>query len=145
MLFILSLSCDSSDDMESICRRCSDDLLEKSKWDLMSLCASYLLRAKRKGIRAMDPVANFHLRNGALLQGLHWRGDMAPKRLMESFGICVNYEYISEQLERNHNMYTLQGIIPTSEEVANLLPDERKGHEGLRILSADDQQYVNLS
>jgi malonyl-CoA decarboxylase len=39
---------------------------------LLRLCARYLLRERRRRYAA-DPVANFHLRNGAQLWRLNWR------------------------------------------------------------------------
>ncbi|KAI8866169.1 malonyl-CoA decarboxylase, partial [Ramicandelaber brevisporus] len=42
---------------------------------------------------ALDPVANFHLRNGACIRRINWLGDTSTKGLNESFGMMVNYQY----------------------------------------------------
>eukprot|EP00190_Bangiopsis_sp_CCMP1999_P000793 CAMPEP_0198736354 /NCGR_PEP_ID=MMETSP1475-20131203/65237_1 /TAXON_ID= ORGANISM="Unidentified sp., Strain CCMP1999" /NCGR_SAMPLE_ID=MMETSP1475 /ASSEMBLY_ACC=CAM_ASM_001111 /LENGTH=409 /DNA_ID=CAMNT_0044500151 /DNA_START=129 /DNA_END=1355 /DNA_ORIENTATION=+ len=85
--------------------------LEKNRGPLMRLCARYLLIEKRKGTRTRDPVANFHLRNGARLLRLNWGADYELQRIRESLGMCVNYEYEADRLEENSHRYTLHGEI----------------------------------
>jgi len=53
------------------------------------VCCRYLVHSKRRGY-ALDPVANFHLRNGASVWRLNW---MADTRLHRSYGLMVNYKY----------------------------------------------------
>jgi malonyl-CoA decarboxylase len=53
------------------------------------LCAYYLLQAKR-GKQALDPVARFHLANGAQLARINWMGDTSQTGLKRSFGLTVN-------------------------------------------------------
>ena len=43
--------------------------------------------------RAIDPVANFHLSNGASLERLNWMANPAPYGIEESLGLMVNYRY----------------------------------------------------
>jgi malonyl-CoA decarboxylase len=50
---------------------------------LMRLCADYLVNA-RKGNRALDPVANFHLRNGARIERINWLADTSAKGMEQS-------------------------------------------------------------
>ncbi|KAJ4426092.1 hypothetical protein ANN_26901 [Periplaneta americana] len=59
---------------------------------LMRLCARYLYLEKRRGY-ALDNVANFHLRNGAVMWRLNWQADTSPRGLGNSCGIMVNYRY----------------------------------------------------
>jgi malonyl-CoA decarboxylase len=59
---------------------------------LMRLATRYLYQEKKRK-KALDPVANFHIRNGAELYRLNWAADTCPARLKESFGIMVNYRY----------------------------------------------------
>jgi malonyl-CoA decarboxylase len=59
---------------------------------LMRLCATYLTRRPSAGNR-IDPVARFHLGNGARLERINWLGNTAPRAIQESFGIMVNYLY----------------------------------------------------
>ena len=70
----------------------------------MRLCAKYLFSEKRRNF-ALDPVANFHLRNGATMWRLNWWADLSPRGLTNSCGIMVNYRYYLDQLERNSAQY----------------------------------------
>lgn len=89
---------------------------------LTGLCAHYLLNVKREGRQsAADPVANFHLSNGARLQRINWLADTSPKGISESAGIMVNYLYRLERIEDYHEDYTAEGVINASTAVRNLL------------------------
>lgn len=50
----------------------------------MRLCTRYLAVEKRPDGRALDPVAHFHLSNGARMERLNWMADTSPKGLRES-------------------------------------------------------------
>ena len=54
---------------------------------LEPLAAYYFLKARRPDGRVLDPVARFHLGNGARLERINWEGDLSPKGLMDSFGV----------------------------------------------------------
>ncbi|MGI9452227.1 MAG: malonyl-CoA decarboxylase [Geminicoccaceae bacterium] len=71
----------------------------------MGLAAHYLLKAKRSDERPLDPVARFHLGNGARLERVNWMGDPSPNGIRQSGGIMVNYLYNLDELERNHEAY----------------------------------------
>jgi malonyl-CoA decarboxylase len=87
--------------------------------DLMRLCADYLLHAKQ-GKAPLDPVARFHLANGAQLHRLNWRGDTSEAGLRRSFGIMANYLYRMSDLERNYEAYTRDYTIASSNDVTRL-------------------------
>ncbi|KAI9339143.1 malonyl-CoA decarboxylase-domain-containing protein [Pilaira anomala] len=78
---------------------------------LMKLCSRYILSEKRIEKNALDPVANFHLRNGACAHQIHWQADTSEKGIQESFGIMINYNYILDRLESNRRLYLLDGTI----------------------------------
>jgi len=61
---------------------------------LVPLCAYYLLCVKR-GDDPVDPVARFHLRNGARLERINWLSDTSAASLQRSAGLMVNYVYRS--------------------------------------------------
>ncbi len=88
---------------------------------LLRLCAHYLVRVKRNG-RPLDPVARFHLHNGARLERINWMADVSEKGLRESFGIMVNYLYDPARIERHHEAYVASGTVTHSAAVRNLLP-----------------------
>ena len=87
---------------------------------LLKLCAHYLLRVK-SGQLPRDPVARFHLGNGAQLSGLHGAADLSRKGLEQSAGIMVNYLYDLPKIEENHEAYFDQGKIAVSKTVTRLL------------------------
>lgn len=90
---------------------------------LMGLCTQYLLTVRRRGL-AFDPVAAFHLRNGAQLWRLNWRADTSDVGLSRSHGIMVNYRYDCNCLEERNRAYVVTGTIAADEQVLQLLPDD---------------------
>ncbi|HEX6014577.1 MAG TPA: malonyl-CoA decarboxylase [Geminicoccaceae bacterium] len=94
---------------------------ERLRAPLLRLCAQYLVREKRND-RPRDPVARFHLGNGARLERVNWLGDISAKGLGESFGLLVNYKYDTAMIERNHEAYTNNGEVVVSSAVRGLLP-----------------------
>lgn len=83
---------------------------------LMRLVAHYLLNIK-KGDRAFDPVAHFHLANGAYIERLNWLGDVSEKGINQSGTIMVNYYYKLSEIEKNHEQYITESIIHASRDV----------------------------
>jgi malonyl-CoA decarboxylase len=75
--------------------------------DIEPLCAYYLTHAKH-GREPLDPVARFHLRNGARLERINWLGDTSALGIERSAGLMVNYVYRLDDVERNHELYTKQ-------------------------------------
>ncbi|KAF9539764.1 hypothetical protein EC957_005058 [Mortierella hygrophila] len=80
---------------------------------LSRLCARYILLEKRRHL-ALDPVANFHLRNGACAHRLNWLGDTSTKGMEESFGLMINYLYSLDHIEMNNQQYLRDGTISVS-------------------------------
>ncbi|HSS26451.1 MAG TPA: malonyl-CoA decarboxylase family protein, partial [Usitatibacter sp.] len=72
--------------------------------DLERLAAWYLTREWKDG-HSLDPVARFHLGNGARLERINWLADPSPRGMSQSFGIMVNYVYDLGDVERNHEEY----------------------------------------
>ena len=87
---------------------------------LLRLCANYLLIEKGRGGRAVDPVAHFHLTNGARVERLNWLGDVSSKGLQQSAGIMVNYLYRLADIETNHEAYRGTGAVTASTAVRHL-------------------------
>jgi malonyl-CoA decarboxylase len=71
---------------------------------MLQLCARYLLHEKRGGL-PLDPVARFHLTNGAQVERLHWKADTSASGQRQSHGIMVNYVYRLDDFEKNHEAY----------------------------------------
>jgi malonyl-CoA decarboxylase len=87
------------------------------------LAARYLLEARKSG-RPLDPVARFHLGNGAKLERINWLGDRSEKALREAAGLMVNYLYDLDEIERNHEAYANRGEVIASAQVRKLLKPE---------------------
>jgi malonyl-CoA decarboxylase len=103
----------------------SEALENSMREPIRSLAATYLVRAKSvsgtRGVeRPKDPVARFHLGNGARLEHVHGLADMSPRGLAQSAGIMVNYLYDLDTIERNHEAYAERGEIAMSNEVKRL-------------------------
>ncbi|MBN8443087.1 Malonyl-CoA decarboxylase [Thauera sp. UPWRP] len=77
---------------------------------LMHLAAHYLLNAKRND-RPVDPVARFHLGNGARIERLNWLADSSAKGLAQSWGMMVNYLYDPDRIESNLESFAAEGRI----------------------------------
>src|ERR1700724_184085 len=87
---------------------------------LMRLCATYLTRPPSPGNR-IDPVARFHLGNGARLERINWLGNTELRAIQESFGIMVNYLYDHDSIEDNHEAFVRGGTIVRSPDVDALV------------------------
>jgi malonyl-CoA decarboxylase len=93
---------------------------------LMALAAHYFLLAKSADGRPVDPVARFHIGNGARLDAINWLGDTSEKGLSEAHGLMVNYRYDLREIERNHEAYANDGTIAASKSVRALLRAQDK-------------------
>jgi malonyl-CoA decarboxylase len=87
---------------------------------LLRLCARYLLQERATNRRARDPVAHFHLSNGARVERLNWLGDVSTKGVHQSAGIMVNYLYRSADIEANHEAYHGEGRVAASASIRSL-------------------------
>jgi len=98
-----------------------DERIEATLRAILSrLCARYLMKEKR-GTRALDPVAHFHLTNGARMERLNWLGDPSENGLRQSAGMMINYRYKLREIESNHEAYSGNGAVKTSSAFKNLL------------------------
>jgi malonyl-CoA decarboxylase len=92
----------------------------KSPVRLMLLrCAAHYLAREIRQDKLADPVARFHLGNGARIERLNWAGDPSAKGLKQSYGLMVNYLYDLKRLDR-HRALLAQGRVPVSGEIEDL-------------------------
>ncbi len=84
---------------------------------LRLLCTAYL--GVLSPTPAGDPVARFHLDNGARLERLNLRGNMSGKGLRQSFGMMVNYLYDLAKVEASHAKFR-QGEVARSRAIGGL-------------------------
>ena len=86
---------------------------------LETLAAHYLVREWEDN-HVLDPVARFHLGNGARLERINWMADPSAKGLRQSLGLMVNYVYALEDVERNHEAYVNGRVVACSPAVDRL-------------------------
>ena len=98
----------------------NDRLVKVVEKPLEKICARYLALEKKRNL-AFDPVANFHLRNGAQFYRLCFLADNSAKRLKQSHGFMVNYLYQLEHLVENNEKYLTEGRISVSPQIQALL------------------------
>jgi len=95
-----------------------DQASEKENEALMSLASIYLGLASTG--RDGNPVAKFHLGNGAKLHQINWAGDLSRKGLRQSAGLMVNYLYDLSAVEDNHERFA-NGEVILSRAVSKLM------------------------
>ncbi|KFQ36747.1 hypothetical protein N331_12849, partial [Merops nubicus] len=86
----------------------------------LRLCAWYLYGEKHRGY-ALNPVANFHLQNGAVLWRINWLGDSSPRGLAAACGMMVNYRYFLPHAAANSAAYLGSQHIRASQQVLALV------------------------
>ncbi len=87
------------------------------------LCACYLVQVKSRD-KPADPVARFHLGNGARLERINWMADASPNGLAQAAGLLVNYVYDRKTLARNHEAYEQKNEVAYSATIRKLLPSK---------------------
>jgi malonyl-CoA decarboxylase len=106
-------------DLSALQRSSTHDKLDKeSLAALLTLCSAYLLHLSPTP--EGDPVARFHLDNGARLERLNAHGNMSAKGLKQSFGIMVNYLYDLDKIEASHEKFK-QGEVARSRAVHTVM------------------------
>jgi malonyl-CoA decarboxylase len=88
-----------------------DGAAERLKEPMLHAAATYFLTARNRNGGALDPVARFHLGNGARLEQLNPLGDLSEKGLAQSHGLMVNYLYDVDDIEKNHEAYAENRVI----------------------------------
>ena len=88
---------------------------------LKSVAAQFLLHAKRGDGMPYDPVARFHLGNGAYVYAVHAGADLSKKGMAESAGAMVNYRYEAESFAENHERFAGQQEVVASKAVRALV------------------------
>lgn len=91
--------------------------------DLRRLCALYLTGVAPDGSpgKPRDPVAAFHLGNGAELWRINSDADLSAKGMQQSEGLMVNYLYRDDRVVANHEQFMSAGIVARSRAVSHLL------------------------
>ena len=98
---------------------------------LLAAAAHYFLKAKLSSGLPADPVARFHLRNGARLERINFMADLSRRGLDQAQGLMTNYLYDLDQIEKNHEAFAAEGRFTAAPAVRKLLltptPARRRG------------------
>jgi malonyl-CoA decarboxylase len=95
-------------------------LREPIREPLMRAAAWYFLHARTSRGTPADPVARFHLGNGARLERINWLGDGSERAIKQAHGVMVNYQYDLDDIEKNHEAYAENRTIVASSAVKRL-------------------------
>ncbi|XDZ65814.1 malonyl-CoA decarboxylase family protein [Alphaproteobacteria bacterium LSUCC0684] len=96
-------------------------ITEETDEKILTAAARYFLHSDRPDGRPNDPVARFHLGNGAILDRLNARGDLSGKAIRQSAGLMVNYRYDLAKVEQNHEEYVRNAEINASPDIKRRL------------------------
>jgi len=110
----------------------AEDLLTHADWlEEESICqameaplnrmlATYIATEKRSNGNAANPVAHFHLSNGAIFERINWKADSSTHGVQQSYGMMVNYLYDLDSIAANHESYVGNGTVAQSKNILNL-------------------------
>ncbi|MDJ0637633.1 MAG: malonyl-CoA decarboxylase family protein [Paracoccaceae bacterium] len=99
---------------------------------LKKLCAAYLTSRNAKNL-PIDPVARFHLQNGALIHAIHAEADTSDAGRRKALGFMVNYAYEADRIASNLQLLAEGEKVATSSAVRTLA---RQGHQMLAQVAA---------
>ena len=102
-----------------------EDLCRSLEQPVIRAAARYLIDRESDGL-PIDPVARFHLGNGARIERLNWRADHSQRRLEQSAGLMVNYVYHPADIEPNHEAFASRQLITVAPEIHELLKEAPK-------------------
>lgn len=92
---------------------------------MTAAAAWYFLKARNSRGRVVDPVARFHLGNGARLERINFLGDRSPRAMRQSHGLMVNYLYKLDDIEKNHEAFAGRSEVVASQPIRKLVPADR--------------------
>ena len=110
---------------------------------LLPIAAAYMLKAKTPSGKPVDPVARFHLGNGARLERLNFLGDLSPRGMKQAHGLMVNYLYKLDDIETNHERFADKGEVVAATAVRKLLrPDPAAASRADKAKASKPQDKV---
>jgi malonyl-CoA decarboxylase len=92
---------------------------------MLPAAASYFLQARTQDGRTLDPVARFHLGNGARLERLDFLADLSTRAMRQAHGLMVNYLYKLDDIETNHEAFAQRGEIVAAPAIRKLLRSDK--------------------
>jgi len=101
------------------------DVRARLEPQVQAWAARYFVDAKTKSGAPVDPVARFHLGNGAAAHRINWPADLAPGALERAHGLMINYLYEHDAIEARHEAFVADGTIACGPEVRRALQGSR--------------------
>jgi malonyl-CoA decarboxylase len=99
----------------------ADQEMARALQEPLTRAAAHYLIARTETGQPIDPVARFHLGNGARIERLNWAADTSRLRIEQSAGVMVNYLYPRPEIEANHEAFASRRVITVSSQIADLL------------------------
>lgn len=90
---------------------------------MLSAAAWYFLRGRNIHGGIIDPVARFHLGNGARLERINFLADRSPRAMRQAHGLMVNYLYKLDDIEANHEAFAARGEVAAAPSLKRLVRD----------------------
>ncbi|MDI3421610.1 AMP-binding protein [Streptomyces luteolus] len=97
--------------------------LDRVRPRLLPAVARYVTVERRADGRPMDPVARFHLGNGAAAWQIDWPANHSAEAWEQSYGVMINYRYEPAELERRHEDYVRRRTVAVGGPLRDVLPD----------------------
>lgn len=95
--------------------------IEELRPEIEAIAARYIVTARGAGNQPCDPVARFHLGNGASAHRLNWPADLAPTALKSAHGLMINYLYELAEIEAQHEAFVRDGTVAHGPQLAEAL------------------------
>ncbi|SFU23093.1 malonyl-CoA decarboxylase [Mesorhizobium sp. YR577] len=102
-----------------------EDAIASVKPVMTKAAAWYFLRARNRDGKVLDPVARFHLGNGARLERINFLADRSPRAMRQAYGLMVNYLYKLDDIETNHEAFAGRGEVVAAQPIRRLVPASR--------------------
>ncbi|MEH0578389.1 MULTISPECIES: malonyl-CoA decarboxylase family protein [Streptomyces] len=96
---------------------------ERIRSRLLPVLARYIAVERHDDGRPLDPVARFHLGNGAAAWQLNWPANTSPQAWEQSYGAMINYRYEPDRLERRHEDFVRRRTVAVDGPLRGILPD----------------------
>jgi malonyl-CoA decarboxylase len=111
----------------------------------MAAAAWYFLRARNRHGKPVDPVARFHLGNGARLERLNFLADRSPRAMRQAHGLMVNYLYELDDIETNHEAFAGSGEVVTAPQIRKMLRRNRPGRSVIPFTSSAAESKAGIA
>lgn len=111
---------------------------------MLSAAARYFIEGRTKDGKIIDPVARFHLGNGAQLERINWGADMSQAGLRASYGLMVNYLYDLKKIEKNVERFSQSPEVVAGNDVKRLMRIRPSSPDVLIEVNMDRRRMIKL-